>query len=72
MKSYKVMKMFVWNKRVWIVKKFFSELIWIWGVDIEYDGCCVVVSGVECDVVCVMCLIESMLLDNKKGGLKWN
>lgn len=65
MNNYKVMKFFVWKKRLSIVERFFSELMWIWDVDIVYEGSCVVVSGMKEDVLCVVCLIERLLMERR-------
>lgn len=61
------MKMFVWKKKLFLIEKFFSELMWIWDVDISYDGVCVVVVGDGDDCNSCLCVLESLLL-MKKGG----
>ena len=65
---YKIGVYFVWKKRLFLISKYFSELSWIYNVDIDYCDSCVKVGGDVEDVDCCLLMIESLLMGYKKGG----
>lgn len=65
---YKVSIFCIWRKRLFLVEKYFCELMWIYDVDIEIVGSGIKVSGVDEDVNGCLCCIEGLLIGFKNGG----
>ena len=59
---YKYGVYFIWSKRLFLVNKYLSELMWIYNVDIYYSDSCLKVNGNSEDVDGCLIMIESLLL----------